>query len=157
MRKSPGSSKATRTMPESRSDQELFDGLQALSDSAFPKECASCGRVYHSPRDFVTQSESIGGRSGLKHGYDEDDQPVVELFRNCVCGSTLMDFFSDRRDRSATGLKRREVFGKMLDHLQSRGMDNETARQELLRLMRGESSEKLESLGIHLRTRRSPG
>lgn len=143
-------------MSESNPDQELFDGLQALSDTAFPKECASCGRVYHSPQDFVTQSESIGGRSGLKHGYDDDDQPVVELFRNCLCGSTLMDFFSDRRDRSPAGLKRRQVFGRMLDHLLRRGMDHDTARQELLRLMRGDSSEKLESLGIHLKARRYP-
>lgn len=133
---------------------ELFEGLKALSDNAFPKKCATCGRVYHSPKDFVQQSEDIAGRSGLKHGYDEDDQPVVELFRNCVCGSTLMDFFSDRRDASHAGLRRREAFGKMLAHLESRGMDNETARQELLKLMRGDASEKIESLGIQLKARR---
>lgn len=134
-------------------DLELFKGLKALSDNAFPKECAVCGRVYHSPRDFIQQSESIAGRSGLKPSYDDDDRPMVELFRNCVCGSTLMDFFSDRRDTSPAGLKRRQVFSKMLTHLDERGMDNETARQELLKVMRGDTSEKLESLGIRLRAR----
>jgi hypothetical protein len=134
-------------------DLELFEGLKALSDSAFPKECATCGRVYRSPQDFVQQSEDISGRSGLKHGYDDDDRPVVELFRNCVCGSTLMDFFSDRRETSQSGLKRRQVFGKLLVHLESRGMDSKTARYELLKLMRGDASEKIESLGIHLKAR----
>ena len=89
-------------------EKELFEGLKALSDSAFPKECATCGRVYRSPQDFVQQSDDIAGRSGLKLGYDDDDRPVVELFRNCVCGSTLMDFFSDRRETSRAGLKRRQ-------------------------------------------------
>lgn len=138
-------------------EQELFEGLKALSDSAFPKECATCGRVYRSPQDFVQQSEDIAGRSGLKHGYDDDDRPIVELFRNCVCGSTLMDFFSDRRETSQAGLKRRQIFGKLLVHLESRGMDNKTARYELLKLMRGDASEKIESLGIHLKARAHDG
>ena len=138
-------------------EEELFEGLKALSDSSFPKECATCGRVYRSPQDFVQQSDDIAGRSGLKLGYDDDERPVVELFRNCVCGSTLMDFFSDRRDTSRSGLKRRQVFGKLLAHLESRGMDNKTARDELLKLMRGDASEKIESLGIQLKARTYKG
>lgn len=51
-------------MSRKTNEQELFDGLKALSDSAFPKECANCGRVNHSPEDFVAQSEDLGGRSG---------------------------------------------------------------------------------------------
>lgn len=141
-------------MSNDTNDQELLDGLKALSDSAFPKECANCGRVYHSPEDFVTQSENLGGRSGLKSSYDDDDRPIIELFRNCICGSTLMDFFSDRRDTSPGGLKRREVFAKMLTHLESRGMEVEVARKELLKLMQGDRSEQLESMGIELKARR---
>lgn len=144
-------------MDKNSRNLELFEGLKALSDNAFPKECATCGRVFRSPEDFVQQSQDIGGRSGLKLSYDEDDRPLVELFRNCVCGSTLMDFFSDRRDSSRSGLKRREVFGKMLAHLETRGLDHETARLELLKLMRGDASEKLESLGIRLKARRYDG
>jgi hypothetical protein len=142
---------------ENSPDLELFEGLKALSDSAFPKKCANCGRSYQSPQDFITQSESISGRSGLKHSYDDDDRPLVELFRNCVCGSTLMDFFSDRRDASTSGLKRRQVFDKLLSHLETRGIDKETARHELLKLMRGDTSEMLESLGIKLKARRYGG
>lgn len=141
-------------MSNDAKDLELFEGLKALSDSAFPKECANCGRVYHSPEDFVAQSEGVGNRSGLKGSYDDDDSPIIELFRNCVCGSTLMDFFSDRRDTTPTGLKRREVFSRMLAHLEERGMDAEAARAELLKLMRGDRSEKLENMGIQLKARR---
>ena len=141
-------------MDQKPQDLELFEGLKALSDTAFPKECATCGRVYESPEDFIQQSEGIAGRSGLKHSYDDDDRPMVELFRNCVCGSTLMDFFSDRRDASPAGIRRRQVFSKVLTHLESRGMDTETGRQELLKLMRGDPSEKLERLGVNLKARR---
>lgn len=141
-------------MNQDANDLELFEGLQALSDNAFPKECRTCGRVYHSPEDFITQSEGIAGRTGLKSSYDDDDRPIVELFRNCLCGSTLLDFFSDRRDTSPAGLRRREVFTKMLAQLEKRGMKAETARQELLNLMRGQRSSTLESMGIQLKARR---
>lgn len=141
-------------MSNDTDDLELFEGLKALSQSAFPKECANCGRVYHSPEDFVAHSEGVAGRSGLKSSCDDDDLPVVELFRNCVCGSTLMDFFSDRRDTTPAGLRRREVFAKMLTHLEQRGMSIESAREELKKLMRGDRSEKLEGMGIQLKARR---
>ncbi|MCK9987662.1 MAG: hypothetical protein AzoDbin1_04134, partial [Azoarcus sp.] len=42
-----------------------------------------------------------------------DGQVIVELFRNCVCGSTLMDCFRDRRDTSEAGLRRRARFGEL--------------------------------------------
>lgn len=139
------------TAPDNLTDQELFEGLQALSDAAFPKTCSSCGRVYHSATEFATRSLAPSGRSGLKQGLDDDDQPVVELFRNCQCGSTLLDFFEDRRDNSTRGQKRREVFGKVLGNLENRGMTRTEARQELRKLMNGKPSPKLEALGLQLR------
>lgn len=134
-------------------EESLYAGLQALSDSAFPKKCANCGRQYDSPEEFVAQSEALGSGSGLKKSLDDDDQPIVELFRNCVCGSTLMDFFSDRRTTTDIGVKRRQVFSRMLETLEQRGMGVAESRQELLRLMRGERSPKLEQLGLRLETR----
>lgn len=131
--------------------QELARGLQALSDSSFPKQCGTCGRKYDSPEDFVTQSEPVNGRSGLKKSYDDDDRPILELFRNCLCGSTLLDFFQDRRDLSEQGLRRREVFGKLLLLLQEKGLSAQDARAELLKVMRGQPSETLEMLGVRLR------
>lgn len=132
-------------------NRELFEGLQALSDSAFPKKCSNCGKVYHSPAEFLTRSRAIQGKSGLKASLDDDDSTIVEVFRNCECGSTLLDFFEDRRDTSEKGNRRREVFGKMLLLLQDKGLSVEEARQELKGVMNGRPSERLAQLGIRLK------
>lgn len=134
-------------------EESLYAGLQALSDSAFPKQCANCGRQYESPAEFIAQSKALESGSGLKKSVDDNNQPIVELYRNCLCGTTLMDFFSDRRTTTDLGVQRREVFARMLETLEHRGMGVAEARQELLRLMRGERSSRLEQLGIELETR----
>jgi hypothetical protein len=132
--------------------RQLFEGLQALSDSAFPKKCSNCGKLYHSPAEFLTRSQGIQGKSGLKASLDEDDSTIVEVFRNCECGSTLLDFFEDRRDTSEKGSRRREVFGKMLVLLEGKGLSVEEAREELKGVMNGRPSERLAQLGVRLRT-----
>lgn len=124
-------------------DLNLFADLQALANTAFPKRCNTCGRVFNSPEEFVRETESIRGVSGLKSACDDDGRPVVELFRNCPCGSTLMDAFRDRRDSSEAGLRRRTKFGEIIERLVTRGVAREVARVELLKLMRGEGSELL--------------
>lgn len=132
----------------------LFDGLQALSDSTFPKECSQCGRQYDSPHDFVRHSRPPHNGSGFKSGYDDDDEtPVLQLFRNCECGSTLMDFFNDRRDTSERGQKRRQLFGELLDALEQQGLPPEEARPELRKLLNGEHSERLEAMGARISVR----
>lgn len=146
----------SRTPSKPMDDRDLFDGLQALSDTAFPKTCGSCGRVYRSAEEFTADSLAPGDRSGLKQAVDDDEQPVVELFRNCQCGSTLLDFFENRRDNSARGQKRRDVFGRVMTSLCERGLTPAEARQELRRLMNGQASVKLEALGLRLKVA-SPG
>ncbi len=131
-----------------KNTSELFNNLKALSDASFPKRCAMCGREYASVEEYVEKTQDVSGQSGLKKGYDDDDKPIVELFRNCVCGSTLMDCFNDRRDVSEGGLKRRKLFGKLITMLSEKGIEAGKARQELLKVMRGEPSEVLEKLGI---------
>ena len=125
---------------------DLYAGLQALADSTFPKKCSSCGRAYETAEEFVAQTEAIQQKSGLKQSIDDDDRPIVELYRNCVCGSTLMDFFDDRRDASESGLKRRKKFGELMDYLIERDIEAGTARAELLKVVRGQESEILKDL-----------
>lgn len=126
---------------------DFYQGLTALAESAFPKRCLTCGRVYQSVDDFLHQTEALrGGRSGLKAVSDEENHTVVELFRNCVCGSTLMDVFNDRRDPSERGLRRRQQFESLLDGLEARGIERGLARHELLRVLRGEHSDLLAPL-----------
>ncbi|MGD8844034.1 MAG: hypothetical protein PVJ84_18740 [Desulfobacteraceae bacterium] len=139
--------------PDVKHSSELFKNLKALSDASFPKRCAMCGQEYASVKEYVEKTQDVSGQSGLKKGYDDDDKPIVELFRNCVCGSTLMDCFSDRRDVSDAGLKRRKLFGKLIDIMISKGVEAGLARQELLKVMQGEHSAVLEKLGVNTESR----
>lgn len=136
-------------------DQEekaLFDGLRALSESTFPKNCTVCGKVYETVAEFVKDTEGLRRNSGLKSSLDDDDRSIVELFRNCACGSTLMSSFSDRRDISPAGLKRRVLFGQLLTMLTNKGVDAVRARSELLKFIQGHPSELLEKMGVGRKT-----
>lgn len=128
-------------------DKDLLAGLRALAESAFPKHCRNCGRVFETAEEFLRETGRLApDRTGLRQSKDDNDVTIVEVYRNCPCGSTLMDFFSDRRDLSRAGLVRRENFGKLMDQLAARGWPHETARVELLKLLRGEKSELIEQL-----------
>jgi len=123
---------------------ELFKGLRALAESSFPKKCASCDRIFESADQFLKETHEINpSTTGLKQSEDDDGSKIVEVFRNCPCGSTLMDFFSDRRDFSEAGLKRREKFDTILRFLIENGLEKEIARAELIKVMRGNKSEVL--------------
>lgn len=135
----------------SETNYQLFLDLQALSDTAFPKQCRTCGRIYRSPDDFFRQCSPPTRGSGLKASFDDDDQDIVELYRNCVCGSTLMDLFQNRRDTTALGVERRVRFSRLMVMLQQKGLSPELARFELQKVINGEHSQRLEALGIQLR------
>lgn len=130
-----------------RDDNELFANLRALAESAFPKHCKNCGRTFETAQQFLLETSRITPQfSGLKQSRDDDGATVVEVFRNCVCGSTLMDCFSDRRDGSGANAGRREKFGRLISQLQSHGWSEEVARNELLKVVRGERSTLIDGL-----------
>ncbi len=126
----------------------LFKGLKSLSDSSFPKRCGNCGRTFETTKQYLKETETLASGSGLKASFDDDDQPILEVYRNCICGSTLMDFFSDRRDLSEKGLKRRELFQKILNFLENKGVAPGEGRKALLEFMRTGESELLARFGI---------
>lgn len=126
---------------------ELMQGLQTLADTAFPKRCANCGREYQSVEQYILETEGLD--KGIKAVEDEGES-FLEMYRNCVCGSTLMDFFHDRRDLSERGLKRRAAFGKVMDALVEKGFDRATVRQELLKLLRRQPTDFFEKNNIDL-------
>ncbi|NMG45022.1 oxidoreductase [Aromatoleum toluvorans] len=127
--------------PNAGVDAALYAGLAEIAAGTFPKRCAACGRSYRDVDDYVAQTQRVGrGGSGLKQAVDDDGQVIVELFRNCVCGSTLMEFFHDRRDVGEAGLRRRARFDELIGMLVARGLERERARTELLKLLRGERS-----------------
>ncbi|MBI4808324.1 MAG: oxidoreductase [Nitrosomonadales bacterium] len=131
-------------MPESRIDEELFAGLRELADSAFPKRCGYCGREYRNAAEFLAATQPVrADSSGLKQSRDDDGHMIVDLFRNCVCGSTLLESFWNRRDLSEDGSLRRKRFQEMRDKLVAMGCSAEVAQGELLKLMRGQPNDLL--------------
>ena len=64
----------------------------------------------------------------------------MELFRNCACGSTLMEVCRDRRDTNEAGIRRRQRFGELIELLINEGIERDVARMELLKFMHGEES-----------------
>ncbi|TQV80022.1 oxidoreductase [Aliikangiella coralliicola] len=129
-------------------NNSLFDDLVALEKCSFPKKCATCGLVYLNVEDFVAKTEAINKKTGLKSSEGDEGETILELFRNCSCGSTLLDFFENRRDTSGRGKKRRKAFEKVLVHLVKNGMDRKLARQELLYYMKHKKSKILEEAGL---------
>ena len=128
------------------STDDLYKGLKALGEGAFPKRCANCGRVYATAEEFLHETLLLNGRSGLRQGLDDEEKAVVELFRNCVCGSTLMDLFGNRRDVSERGQQQRDQFDRLLASMEARGVQRSIAREELRKLLRGEKSALVEGL-----------
>jgi len=129
---------------EEKWGREWYSGLRPSGESAFPKTCRNCGRVYETPDDFFTETVNIRPEeTGLRVCDDEVDGVIIEAYRNCICGSTLMDNFSDRRDMSPAGRERRERFGQMLDYLVKIGLNADTAYAELLKVARGGESKIL--------------
>ena len=51
-----------------------------------------------------------------------------------------MDTFNNRRDLSEAGIRRRKKFGELVEKLVNAGYSHESARAELLKIMRGEDS-----------------
>ncbi len=124
-----------------------LNGLTALLESSFPKRCNTCGREYQTAQQFLRETQDLPrAKSCLKEAIEDDGTAIVEVFRNCICGSTLMDEFNNRRDVSKQGKNRRDKFAQLLDHLVERGLDRQTARFELLELLRGRPSKLLDDL-----------
>lgn len=116
-------------------------------ESSFPKHCNACGRRYETAEDFLRDTHDLpASRSCLKEAIEDDGTAIVEVFRNCICGSTLMDEFSNRRDESEKGRLRREKFDMLLKQLVQKGLDQEVARQELRNFMNGRSSPVLDEI-----------
>ena len=123
-------------------EDTLFSGLRALQESTFPKRCRNCGREYVDVGEFVAATQKVrADHDGLKQSLDDDGNSIIDLFRNCACGSTLLESFYNRRDMSADGGKRRERFDSLLAQLVAAGVDATIARAEMIKLMHGQPND----------------
>ncbi|HUU00933.1 MAG TPA: response regulator [Myxococcota bacterium] len=131
---------------------QLYQGLRSISRDSFPRKCPMCAKVFASEEDFLGgETRPVYDGSGLRQTLDERDWPMVEVFRNCTCGSTMLELFRERRDRSSAGKRQRKKFGQLLALLMSVGIDESVGRRELLRVLRGEKSEILLRHGFRSR------
>ncbi len=131
--------------------ESFYANLKTLVDSAFPKTCPKCGKVYKDSQAFLTETipvrdVSLSERSGLFTMAGASSVAAIGVFRNCICGTTMMADFQDRRDLSSKGNERRAQFEKVVDLLCERGLAPDEARLALRKLMRGEESPKVEEL-----------
>lgn len=109
-----------------------FTPLQA---EAFPKKCTACGKLYQDEMQFLAQTTPVvHAPSSIRAVAQEDgtNDLYLEVFRNCACGSTLMEFFHSRRDLSEDGITRRQLFDSMLKILEDAGQSRWQAREALL-------------------------
>lgn len=119
---------------------EVFEGLQALSNTAFPKQCSNCSKEYLNLAQLIADTEPQQG-SGLKQSGSL--QPQVELERLCQCGHLLSETVNDRRSGDAIGNQRRMLFERLMRLLTEGGMPEKMAKKELLKVMKGQPSELL--------------
>ncbi len=129
----------------------FYRDLQELVDTTFPKICPMCGKVYADKRSFLTETIPVRDRtledhSGLFSLEGVREQAAIGLFRNCTCGTTIMADFRDRRDYSHAGQARRERFAALMVMLVEKGMPPTDARLELLKVLRGEASARIDEL-----------
>ncbi|MEE4251613.1 MAG: oxidoreductase [Alcanivoracaceae bacterium] len=113
-----------------------FTPLQAES---FPKKCRICGKVYQDQAQFLTQTTPVTHTSSCIREVAQEDGShdlYLEVFRNCGCGSTLMEFFHSRRDLSEEGITRRQLFDSMMKILQEAGQAPQQARAMLLKKLK---------------------
>ncbi|MFT6220888.1 MAG: hypothetical protein ACJA0C_000285 [Candidatus Endobugula sp.] len=113
--------------------------------TAFPEKCNTCGRTVENAEEIVLETvKSRPSVSGLKQSIDDDGSMIVELFRNCICGSTLIDAFNDRQGLPSKGEERRKRFAELQTFLvEEHAVDSIVARNELLKVMGGERSKIL--------------
>ncbi len=129
-------------------EEEWHTGLRALDSSSFPKKCANCGRVFETALQYFQETMDVNNDTGLRRFVADDTTVIVESFRNCPCGSTLMDNFTDRRNESAAGNARRKRFDRLKQSLIASGLDADTAHKQVLELIREEQRETVKKLKL---------
>ena len=125
---------------------ELYGRLKAFDEEGFPKTCGTCGRVYESASAFIANTTAARAGSALKQSHDENGETVIELFRDCQCGSTLMSPFYSRRGSSDLASKCRHEFDQLIKHMTDSGHTHASAGEELRHVITGGYADILEQL-----------
>lgn len=112
-----------------------------LHRDSFPRNCSRCGKHFRDEVEFFAETSAIPHAGSDIRAIRDDEEArlrglpaavYLEVYRNCQCGTTLMERFHSRRDLSPRGLRRRKAFEEMLILLERCGCDRDDARQKLL-------------------------
>ncbi|WP_132316534.1 hypothetical protein [Pseudobacteriovorax antillogorgiicola] len=81
-------------------------------EARFPKKCTKCGHIYHSPTEFMSETNVLDTEE-RDICYQIAGRTRIFRYRNCPppCNSTLVVVTEERRDTSKLGLERRRLFG----------------------------------------------
>lgn len=117
--------------------ENLLAKFRNLANEGFPHHCA-CGRSYKDLEDFLARTTSPhASSSGMVASLVGEGAEVVDLFRNCACGSTIMVIIQERRNFSRRTRYHRHLMQATMDACESAGVSHEQARGELLACIRG--------------------
>ena len=108
--------------------------LKERLKTAFPKRCAKCSTVFESFEDFFYRTEEITSGTVTYPILGQD----FYMHRNCLspCDTTLIVVFEDRRDETAEGMRRRELFEECISTLrQHLEIDEVQVRDVLLAVL----------------------
>jgi len=140
--------------PEQAKPKLRVVGLRSVADSDFPKTCRNCQRSYQTLAEFIRDTVSTAPGAGLKQGFNDDEQAIVKLLRNCQCGSTLMSPVHSRRGHSDLASECREQFDMLVTQMAATGRTHESAREDLRQVITGGYGDILEQLKKISRPRR---
>ncbi len=120
---------------EQETAKVLIEEFKRLMHGMFPKRCQCCGREFKDLDEFLAKTVPIPDGVSILASIEHEDTSVIDINRNCSCGSTLMVVASERRDTSPQGKDFRQKFGEAVKRLENNGVDGEKARKELLDML----------------------
>lgn len=135
--------------------QSFVMGLTAFTENSFPKKCESCNKIYVTRKDLLREtgyaSDSHQDEPSTKTNSNTQDLPHdIEMCCNCSCGAKLVCVPIAFRTPFNTERSRREKFGVMLKSLIKHGIEEETARAELITLLSGKPSKLIQDFAKNL-------
>lgn len=72
--------------------EAFYKSLKSKETTIYPKTCNNCGKIFNNSKDFFLKTKKLN--NGIKFSED-NGATVIEIFRNCSCGSTLLSNFFD--------------------------------------------------------------
>ncbi len=108
--------------------EEFGARLEAIYRAAFPKVCGTCGRVFET-EDAWEAAAKLSGTSTI---WDSSTN-LLHDYRDCNCGSTLLVVLEDRRDETAFGSAKRELFVECVERIVSLSGANRAVTEERVR------------------------